>query len=53
MSADKEMKADILNKLQAPLTALELMSHGKEMPKEFIEAAKKDLDEAVNMLKDK
>ena len=48
---DKELIADIRNKLQAPLTALELISAGKEVSKEFIEQAIKDLDEAANILK--
>jgi hypothetical protein len=45
MNADKEMKADIRNKLQAPLTALELISEGKEVSKEFMEIVKKCLGE--------
>ena len=50
MGVDKNIKADIRNKLQAPKTALELLSEGKDIPKEFIEMAKKDLDETVKLL---
>jgi hypothetical protein len=50
MSIDEEMKAEIRNKLQAILTVLELLLEGKDVSKEFIEVAKKDVDEAVNML---
>jgi hypothetical protein len=46
----KELIADIRNKLQASLTVLELLSEGRDVSKEFIEAAKKDLDEAVLLL---
>ena len=45
-----ELIADRRNKLQAPKAALELLSGGKEVPKEFIEKAKKDLDKAVELL---
>ncbi len=48
-----ELIADIRNKLQAPKTALELLSQGKDVPKEFIERALKDLDEAVGLLKER
>jgi hypothetical protein len=51
MSADEEIKADIRNKLQAALTVLELISEGKDVSKELIEIAKKDLNEAVAMCK--
>lgn len=44
------MKADIRNKLQAPMTALELLSQGKEAPKNFIEMAKKELDKVVELI---
>jgi hypothetical protein len=47
---DKELIADIRNKLQATLTVLELLSEGKEASKEFLEIAKKDLDGAVELL---
>jgi hypothetical protein len=39
----KEPIADIRNKLQASLTALELLSEDREVSKEFMEAAKGDL----------
>jgi ferritin-like protein len=47
---DKEFIANIRNKLQAPITALELISQSKEVPKEFIEAAKRDLNGVVELL---
>jgi hypothetical protein len=50
MSADRAMKADIRNKLQAALTVLELLSEGKEVTKELIEIAKRDLDETIRIL---
>ena len=50
---DKELKADINNKLQAPLTALDLLLEGKDVPKEFIAMAKKSLDKVVSMLNKK
>ena len=46
-----EFIADIRNKLTPAKTALDLLSKGKDVPKEFIEMALKDLDEAVEMLK--
>jgi hypothetical protein len=46
---DKELIADICNKLQSPKTALELISEGKNVSKEFIRAAKRDLDEAEDL----
>jgi hypothetical protein len=33
------------------MTALELLSQGKEVPKEFTESAKKDLAEVEHLLK--
>jgi uncharacterized protein YggU (UPF0235/DUF167 family) len=48
---NSELIADIRNKLQAPKTALDLISEGKEMPKELIEIAKKDLDDVEHLLK--
>jgi DNA-binding ferritin-like protein len=47
---NKELIADIRNKIQAAVTALELMSEGKEVTKEFIEMAKRELDEAMWLL---
>jgi len=47
---DIELIADIRNKLTPAKTALELLSQGKDVPKEFIEMALKDLDEAVELL---
>lgn len=48
---DKEPIAQIRNKLQAPKTALDLLSQGKDVPKKFIETARKALDEAVELLR--
>jgi len=45
-----ELIAEIRNKLQPAKTALDLFSKGKDVPSEFIEKAKKDLDEAVGLL---
>ena len=45
--------ATIRNKLQSSLTALELLAQGKEVPREFIKIAKKDLEEAIKTLKAK
>ena len=50
---NKELVADIRNKLQASMTALELLSQGKEVPKEFIEMANEELDKAVKLLENK
>lgn len=45
-----ELIAEIRNKLQAPKAALDLLAEDKDVPKEFAENAKKDLDEAVELL---
>lgn len=50
MNNTDEKKAEIRNKLQSPKTALELLSQGKDVPREFIKKALKDLDEVVKML---
>ena len=47
---NKELKADINNKLQAPLTALSLLAEDKPVPKKFIETAIKSLQDAKEML---
>ena len=47
---DKELIADIRNKLTPAMTALDLLSKGKEVSNEFIEMAKKELDEAVKIM---
>jgi len=44
-----EFIADIRNKLQAPLTALELLNQGKDVPQEFIEITNRELDDVVEM----
>jgi hypothetical protein len=50
---NSELIADICNKLQASLTALELLSESKEAPKEFIEVAKRGFNEAECLLLNK
>ena len=47
---NKELMAEIRNKLTPAKTALDLLAQGKEVPKEFIEMAKKELDKAVELL---
>ena len=47
---NKEPIADIRNRLQSSMTALDFMPKGKEVPKELIEIAKRDLDEIVLLL---
>ena len=47
---DKELIADIRNKLTPAKTALDLLAQGKEVSKEFIEMAKKSMDEKVGLL---
>lgn len=44
------MVANIRNKLTPTKTALELLSQGKDVPKEFLKIALEDLDEAVELL---
>lgn len=46
-----ETIAEIRNKLQAPKTALDLISSGKDISKNFLETAKRELDKAVELLK--
>jgi len=48
---DKELIADMRNKLTLPKTVLECLKDGKEVPKETIKLALKELDEAVELLK--
>jgi len=48
---NKELNAGIRNKLQSIKTALDLFSQAKNMPKEFIEKALRDLDEVEGLLK--
>ena len=47
---NEEQKAEIRNKLTPAKTALDLLSKGKDVPKEFIEMAIRDLDQIANML---
>jgi hypothetical protein len=47
---NKELIVEIRNKFQAPKTALDFISEGKEVPKWLVETAKKDLEEAVEKL---
>lgn len=48
---DKELITDMRNKFQSAKATLGLLSQGKNVPKEFIERAKKDLDEVAGLLK--
>ena len=50
---DTELIADICNKLQAPYTALEMLSKGEDVPDEFIKTALKSLEEAKALLSEK
>ncbi len=50
---DKELNADIRNKLQAPLTTLELLSQNKPVPKDFLESALKDIKKIKEMSNEK
>lgn len=45
---NKELSAEIRNKLQASKTALEMIQAGKELPKGFIDKALKDLEELIS-----
>lgn len=45
-----DLKAQIRNRLQGLKTTLDLLYRGKRVSKEFIELARKDLDEAVRLL---
>ncbi|GEM_PF-4494685 len=42
--------AMIKNNLEAPLAVLDKLSKGENVPKEIIERAKKNLDEAANLI---
>ena len=47
---NEEQKAEIRNKLTPAKTALDLLSNGKDVPREFIEMALKDLKQIEEML---
>lgn len=49
---DTELAAEIRNKLTAPMTALEKVACGEEVPQHFVEMAIKELDKIVELLKD-
>lgn len=46
-----EIIAELRNRLQAPMTALEKLSRDEDVPKEFIEMAYQDLKETVELLR--
>jgi len=48
---NKELNAEIRNKLQPVKTALELTKEGKKLPEEFLDTALKNLKEAKEILK--
>lgn len=45
-----ELSAEIRNKLQTAITALELLKAGKEVPKDFIDKAFKDLEKIEELI---
>ena len=45
-----EVSAEIRNKLQPAVTAIELLEMGRQIPKEFLDIALKQLEEAANIL---
>ena len=45
-----EIPSEIRNKLTAPKIALERLSKGEKVPKEFLELAAKELDTAIALL---
>lgn len=47
---DKELAADIRNKLQAPQTALEKLVSGGKISQQFLELALRELKEVPNLL---
>lgn len=46
----EEFLSDIRNKLTAPKIALEKLAKGETLPKEFLELALKELNEALVLL---
>lgn len=48
-----ETIAEIRNKLQASITALEMISSGKGVSRDFAKIALKDLHKVVELLKEK
>ncbi|MFH1867778.1 MAG: response regulator [Candidatus Omnitrophota bacterium] len=49
---DPKASADIKDKLQDASTALDMLTQSKDVPKEFLDRAFKNLQEAIKMLKD-
>ena len=49
---DKELAAEIRNKLQASKTALEKLKGGKGIPKNMIDLAVDDLEKILKMLEE-
>jgi len=48
----RELIAEIRNKLTAPKATLQLLSQGKDVPKKFIKKVLKELNKAIELLKD-
>jgi len=49
-SRPKEIVAHLCNKLKTSKTLIERCSENKDIPKEFINTAKKDLNEVIGLL---
>lgn len=49
---NEQILADIRNKLTLPHTALEKLAKGEKVPQEFIESAVKELNAAIDLLKE-
>lgn len=50
---NEEILSEIRNKLTAPRTALEKLARGENVPKKFLELAKIELEELIEMLEEK
>ena len=48
---NKEILADIRNKVTVPKTALEKQAKGEKVPQKFLELALKELNAVTNLLK--
>jgi len=48
--ANNEIKAEMRNKIQAPLLVLNDLHKGKEVPKDLIKAAAKDIEELKQII---
>jgi hypothetical protein len=49
-NTDFELNADLRNKLQTAITAIELMKQGKTVPSKMIETALKDLEKVLVLI---